>query len=223
MSDDGQLALAEARVEAELWRLLARLLMREADEALAQALLAPGARPVVDALHAEAGAWLEGWDAARQEAAAVEYASLFLVPAKGGLSLRIGRWLPDEEDNVASHLEATLAPLGMEGAVAPGQLPSDHLAVIAALVADLLESPNPDARAQATPLVRALLCSWVADFCRFLDGRATLPLYRLAGALLRQLTAGHGALISGAATPDADNPAPPTEPAAPGTDEPTSA
>ena len=176
--------------QALVYRLCARLLLRELDAATVATLLAPGVAESLEAAASGTTASLAGWDAAATEAHAEEFTRLFLIP--GGVSPRAAAWGAGERERlgagVAREVRALLPALGrrVDAPAGVGRLPEDHVALLLELAACGLEGADP---ARGLAFVAAAVTPWAQPFGLALGERAALPIYRALGTLIAQLHA----------------------------------
>jgi TorA maturation chaperone TorD len=173
---------------APIYRLVARLLIREVDAATWVALREPAIVDFLEAAAPDFGDWIAREpNAERLEELAEEFARLFLVP--GGVPLFASAWIEGQSESVANGLahfvSEILEATGRETVFAEpwGRLPLDHLALWLDLVAGLAdESPE-----LARHLDDQLMGPWIISLGRSLEEHAASPLYRSVGALLQDL------------------------------------
>ena len=187
MTERAELLVCE---RAPIYRLLARLLIREVDAATWLALREPAIVDFLEAASPEFGDWVAREpNAERLEELAEEFARLFLVP--GGVPLFASAWMEGQSESIANELAPFVRDIldatGREPvSAAPwGRLPLDHLALWLDLVAGLAEESPELAR----HLDEQLMGFWIVSLGRSLEDQAASPLYRSVGALLQDLNA----------------------------------
>jgi len=175
--------------------LAARLLLLEVDPSLWAQLRRPALLASIETLAPGCRALLACEAASPEaiEALAVEYCTLFVLP--GGVSLYAGAWAPGDAAEaraaVGERVRALHAALGVTP-VGTGHLnvPADHLGLLLALAAVALERGEvPVARE-----IFALVTPWGEDVAARIEARATSPLYRATGGLVRETLAQAAAL-----------------------------
>lgn len=187
-SGSSDLARARARVLELACRLLVRELDDETVEALADRSLAdaldayqPGCSGYLARLAADSGPGLQD--------AATDFCALFVVSKPTcpyasawlpGTSAETGAAITRSVDDWMTQLAIELAP------GAWGNIPRDHVAVLAGLVALALHQPGPDGVALARTIAASTL-GWVPAFADAVCAATGNPLYRAAARMVEHV------------------------------------
>jgi len=169
--------------EASALALLGRALAREIDEDLLALLQDRVVARSFEQCEPDCAPLLSRpWSDAEIESAEVEYCRLFIVPqAAAPLACA---WLSDDDPNggavIAGLVDTLVAAVELELPQDLAVLPRDHIAVLLALAAWLIEHRHPD----AGEFVDRMLTPWVGRFSAALTARAESPLYRAFGKFL---------------------------------------
>ncbi len=180
---------------APVFALLARLILREVDEALLKVLRQADILEVLDKAEPGCAAYLSGpaWEPETStffEALDVDFTGLFIVPQ--GVQPQASAWLPGERELVGGHVASlvnqAVAALELQPVdPALSQLPADHLALLLSITAQTLGSDDPKAQEMGRGLFEQTLAPWLPDIGARIQARADTPLYRAVGVLLTQL------------------------------------
>lgn len=188
---------------APLYDFAARLLVTEIDASTWSAITAEPLRGFLDKAHPGFAAWAEGgFDDARRDALAEEFARLFLVP--GLVPPFATRWLVrtigDDEAREKTRSEiASIVALACDGLGLSaerdgpgGNLPPDHAALVFAIAAEAAKQPGAADDPVLTRFDETLLGPGWAAMGEALIEHARVPLYSALGVLLRELHAANG-------------------------------
>lgn len=168
---------------ASLYRVMAQLVLYEADGQLQQQLKRLELVPLFEALAPGVRSWLNApMDEAELERLASLYAQLFLM-GKGSVSLQASHWLEGCPERVEV-IDALVHNAEPEGVSALGNLPPDHLGVLLCYLADAYESTSEEIRAMAPRLDGQLLGQWTSKLARALELRTNEPIYLALSGLL---------------------------------------
>ena len=186
-----------SQARAQLLEIAARLLIREVDESALRALIDPAFLEALD--HYEPGArdYLEAVASDTEsglERMAVDFCALFLAssataPYASAWISASGRQGEDSVSSVATteqilrSIDGWMSEVGME--IAPGEwgnVPRDHVAVLAGLVAHALQMGEAG-QILATEINQQALF-WIADFERAVCSSTPNPLYRATVRML---------------------------------------
>lgn len=189
------ISLAE---RAPVYDFAARLLSSEIEAAIWTAISADPLRAIFDQARPGFADWAGGgFDEARREALAEEFARLFLVP--GVVPPFASRWVvqPIGEETTREKTRAEIASLvalaceglGLDTNVEGpgGRLPPDHAALVFAIAAEAAKQPGAESDPVLARFEEALLGPGWADMGDALVEHARQPIYSALGVLLRDL------------------------------------
>lgn len=177
---------------ARALELACRLLVRELDQEVVEALRQPDLCAALQAYDPGCGAYLDALHRGGRPAfddAAAEYCALFVLGRR--TSPYASAWLDGDPAErgaaVAQAVARWMDQLGVE--IAPGQwgnIPRDHVAVLSGTTAIALLAPQPAGERLARSIVAETL-PWVPRFARAVSRETTVPLYRAAARLLEHV------------------------------------
>ena len=175
--------------EVSALSLMARILATEIDPDLVELLQNRTVAECLERCEPDcASALARPWTQEEIEAAAVEYCRLFVVPQ--AVAPLASAWLSDENAGggaaIAGLVDQIVAIVELELPQELAVLPRDHIAVLLAIAAWMIETSHP----AADDFIARTLSPWLGRFSSELAAQAELPLYRAFGSFLGAADAG---------------------------------